>query len=105
MCRYASSGPYKDRYACFVCRKAFKRRTPWGEPGTDDDGTESSDSSDSSDATSATERGVSSQVFALMAQPVQDCPGQRGLAHTKPARQRDHVARLHPDERQDGAQR
>jgi len=26
MCRYAYAGPYKDRYACFVCRKAFKRR-------------------------------------------------------------------------------
>jgi hypothetical protein len=26
MCRYAMSGPYKDRYACFHCRKAFKRR-------------------------------------------------------------------------------
>jgi len=26
MCRYALAGPYKDRYACFRCRKAFKRR-------------------------------------------------------------------------------
>jgi hypothetical protein len=26
MCRYAYAGPYKDRYACFTCRKAFKRR-------------------------------------------------------------------------------
>lgn len=26
MCRYAYAGPYKDRYACFACRKAFKRR-------------------------------------------------------------------------------
>jgi hypothetical protein len=26
MCRYAISGPYKDRFACFHCRKAFKRR-------------------------------------------------------------------------------
>src|SRR3954453_22868801 len=26
MCRYAMSGPYKDRFACFRCRKAFKRR-------------------------------------------------------------------------------
>ena len=26
VCRYAYAGPYKDRYACFACRKAFKRR-------------------------------------------------------------------------------
>jgi len=25
MCRYASYGPYKSHYACFDCRKAFKR--------------------------------------------------------------------------------
>lgn len=24
MCRYAMSGPYKDHYACFACRKVFK---------------------------------------------------------------------------------
>jgi DNA-directed RNA polymerase subunit RPC12/RpoP len=28
VCRYAYAGPYKDRYACFACRKAFKRRKP-----------------------------------------------------------------------------
>lgn len=28
MCRYAYAGPYKDRFACFTCRKAFKRRKP-----------------------------------------------------------------------------
>ncbi|MBL9106362.1 MAG: hypothetical protein JNL82_35900 [Myxococcales bacterium] len=27
MCRYAM-GVYKRRYACFACRKSFKRRTP-----------------------------------------------------------------------------
>lgn len=26
MCRYGMSGPYKQHYACFKCRKAFKRR-------------------------------------------------------------------------------
>jgi DNA-directed RNA polymerase subunit RPC12/RpoP len=26
MCRYGLSGPYKEHYACFTCRKAFKRR-------------------------------------------------------------------------------
>lgn len=26
MCRYAQYGPYKDHYACFRCRKGFKRR-------------------------------------------------------------------------------
>ena len=26
MCRYAIAGPYKNRYACFICCKAFKRR-------------------------------------------------------------------------------
>ena len=25
MCRYAMSGPYKDIYACFNCRKSFKQ--------------------------------------------------------------------------------
>ncbi|MEK4369855.1 MULTISPECIES: hypothetical protein [Paenibacillus] len=25
MCRYALSGPYKDIYACFICRKSFKQ--------------------------------------------------------------------------------
>ncbi|WP_153977650.1 hypothetical protein [Paenibacillus xylanilyticus] len=25
MCRYAMSGPYKDTYACFDCRKSFKQ--------------------------------------------------------------------------------
>jgi hypothetical protein len=25
MCRYAEYGPYKDHYACFRCRKGFKR--------------------------------------------------------------------------------
>ncbi len=25
MCRYAMYGPYKQHYACFVCRKTFKR--------------------------------------------------------------------------------
>lgn len=25
MCRYAQYGPYKDHWACFRCRKAFKR--------------------------------------------------------------------------------
>jgi hypothetical protein len=24
MCRYALSGPYRDHYACFACRKSFK---------------------------------------------------------------------------------
>lgn len=24
MCRYAISGPYRDHYACFACRKSFK---------------------------------------------------------------------------------
>ena len=28
MCRYGLSGPYKPHYACFSCRKAFKRRLP-----------------------------------------------------------------------------
>ena len=27
MCRYAVYGPYKEHYACFECRKAFKRKT------------------------------------------------------------------------------
>lgn len=26
MCRYGLSGPYKQHYACFDCRKAFKRQ-------------------------------------------------------------------------------
>ncbi len=26
MCRYAMSGPYKSHFACFRCRKGFKRR-------------------------------------------------------------------------------
>jgi hypothetical protein len=26
MCRYAEHGPYKDHFACFACRKAFKQR-------------------------------------------------------------------------------
>lgn len=25
MCRYAQYGPYKDHFACFRCRKSFKR--------------------------------------------------------------------------------
>jgi hypothetical protein len=25
MCRYANYGPYKKHYACFACRKGFKR--------------------------------------------------------------------------------
>ncbi len=25
MCRYAQYGPYKKHYACFTCRKGFKR--------------------------------------------------------------------------------
>lgn len=25
MCRYAMYGPYKDHYACFTCRKMFRR--------------------------------------------------------------------------------
>lgn len=24
MCRYGMSGPYRDHYACFTCRKSFK---------------------------------------------------------------------------------
>ncbi|CAI6017246.1 hypothetical protein PAECIP112173_00110 [Paenibacillus sp. JJ-100] len=29
MCRYAMSGPYKEIYACFNCRKSFKQVSPY----------------------------------------------------------------------------
>ena len=34
MCRYAEGeyGPYKDHYACFDCRKAFKQTSFWELP-------------------------------------------------------------------------
>ena len=28
MCRYGNYGPYKSHFACFDCRKAFKRTAP-----------------------------------------------------------------------------
>lgn len=29
MCRYAMSGPYKEKFACFECRKMFKQTSYW----------------------------------------------------------------------------
>jgi hypothetical protein len=29
MCRYAESGPYKEKFACFECRKMFKQTSRW----------------------------------------------------------------------------
>ncbi|WP_427051080.1 hypothetical protein [Paenibacillus sp. TC-CSREp1] len=29
MCRYAMSGPYKEIYACFNCRKSLKQASPY----------------------------------------------------------------------------
>ncbi|MGF6355964.1 phage FluMu protein Com [Paenibacillus sp. 4624] len=29
MCRYAISGPYKEIYACFNCRKSYKQVSPY----------------------------------------------------------------------------
>lgn len=29
MCRYATHGPYKEKYVCFHCRKAFKQTSHW----------------------------------------------------------------------------
>lgn len=40
MCRYAFSGPYKDHFACFACRKCFKRAplADWPEHLRTEDG-------------------------------------------------------------------
>lgn len=37
MCRYAFKGPYKRHFACFACRKGFKRPplTDWDEAEVD----------------------------------------------------------------------
>lgn len=29
MCRYAMSGPYKEKWACFECRKSFRKTNRW----------------------------------------------------------------------------
>ncbi len=29
MCRYAMYGPYKEKWACFSCRKSFKQTSRW----------------------------------------------------------------------------
>lgn len=33
MCRYAMYGPYKEHFACFSCRKAFKQTSRFELPG------------------------------------------------------------------------
>lgn len=32
MCRYAMSGPYKEKFACFSCRKVFKQTSRFELP-------------------------------------------------------------------------